>query len=482
MTDPPADAKSGPKQESPPPHGGDPAATASHAPVTSPSSYTSSPGSSPSGTPSTKSLPEETPPPAPEPRERRKRSRVSPEQLIVLEAIFAADRCPTAVRRKEISEQLGMNERQTQIWFQNRRAKAKQADSGKVLSKAKQSSSSPTSPAAPSPLHQIPRYPSQDLDLQKRIHEDDPVIVIPCTELSIGSWTRMASDKKGKQHDLLAYVCEARRRLTWYVHYHEDDVEHSVKMDISFDSVSDIKLTQATADTAQASLYLSQPPAFYMEVRSPDASRIWMLCGDWTANQQATQIMRHELCGAYAPLTYLWKRIHSERRVSRPSAFRAHAPTPSIAIPPPPAHDFLSPPHAFSHGFIGQQQQQQQQAMFGGFGSYPPATYSRLQHTGLATAPLESLSPVLGLRGGSSGSPSFAYAYTSRLSEPMPLQPWRGFGSAGAHGQTHAQFLGEPPPPNNRRLSSPGGEGEQQVVAPVPETPIDIGAFWMNVG
>lgn len=110
----------GPKQESPPPHGGDPAATASHAPVTSPSSYTSSPGSSPSGTPSTKSLPEETPPPAPEPRERRKRSRVSPEQLIVLEAIFAADRCPTAVRRKEISEQLGMNERQTQIWFQNR--------------------------------------------------------------------------------------------------------------------------------------------------------------------------------------------------------------------------------------------------------------------------------------------------------------------------------------------------------------------------
>ena len=173
------------------------ATTASHASATSPSSYTPSPSSSPSVTPSTKSLPEETAPPAPEPRERRKRSRVSPEQLVVLEAIFAADRCPTAVRRKEISEQLGMNERQTQIWFQNRcalalrprsicsplttstsvlvcrRAKAKQADSGKVLSKAKQSSSSPSSPATPSPLHQIPRYPSQDLDLKKRIHEDD---------------------------------------------------------------------------------------------------------------------------------------------------------------------------------------------------------------------------------------------------------------------------------------------------------------------
>ena len=45
---------------------------------------------------------------------------VTPEQLAVLEAVFAANRSPNAVRRREISEQLGMSERQTQIWFQNR--------------------------------------------------------------------------------------------------------------------------------------------------------------------------------------------------------------------------------------------------------------------------------------------------------------------------------------------------------------------------
>lgn len=55
-----------------------------------------------------------------EPREKRKRSRVTPEQLTHLERFFAADRSPTAARRREISELLGMNERQTQIWFQNR--------------------------------------------------------------------------------------------------------------------------------------------------------------------------------------------------------------------------------------------------------------------------------------------------------------------------------------------------------------------------
>ena len=51
---------------------------------------------------------------------KRKRSRVTPEQLAHLERFFAADRSPTAARRKEISEMLGMTERQTQIWFQNR--------------------------------------------------------------------------------------------------------------------------------------------------------------------------------------------------------------------------------------------------------------------------------------------------------------------------------------------------------------------------
>jgi regulatory protein PHO2 len=53
-------------------------------------------------------------------KEKRKRSRVTPDQLVHLEQFFAVDRSPTAARRREISELLGMQERQTQIWFQNR--------------------------------------------------------------------------------------------------------------------------------------------------------------------------------------------------------------------------------------------------------------------------------------------------------------------------------------------------------------------------
>ena len=53
-------------------------------------------------------------------KEKRKRSRVTPEQLVHLERYFVLDRSPPAARRREISERLGMQERQTQIWFQNR--------------------------------------------------------------------------------------------------------------------------------------------------------------------------------------------------------------------------------------------------------------------------------------------------------------------------------------------------------------------------
>jgi len=53
-------------------------------------------------------------------KEKRKRCRVTPEQLVELERLFLVDRSPTAARRREIGQLLGMEERQTQIWFQNR--------------------------------------------------------------------------------------------------------------------------------------------------------------------------------------------------------------------------------------------------------------------------------------------------------------------------------------------------------------------------
>lgn len=55
-----------------------------------------------------------------EDRERRKRNRVTPEQLVQLETAFSKDRSPTSTERRELSNRIGMAERAVQIWFQNR--------------------------------------------------------------------------------------------------------------------------------------------------------------------------------------------------------------------------------------------------------------------------------------------------------------------------------------------------------------------------
>lgn len=56
---------------------------------------------------------------------RKKRSRASPEQLEKLNNAFELNSMPTASNRIELSKEVGMSPRAIQVWFQNRRAKAK---------------------------------------------------------------------------------------------------------------------------------------------------------------------------------------------------------------------------------------------------------------------------------------------------------------------------------------------------------------------
>jgi hypothetical protein len=56
-------------------------------------------------------------------KQKQKRTRATPEQLVRLERFFSLERNPNGARRKEISELLGMPQRQVQIWFQNRSGK-----------------------------------------------------------------------------------------------------------------------------------------------------------------------------------------------------------------------------------------------------------------------------------------------------------------------------------------------------------------------
>ncbi|KAL4066766.1 hypothetical protein V8B97DRAFT_1659865 [Scleroderma yunnanense] len=242
-----------------------------------------------------------SPGPKPE-REKRKRSRVTPEQLVHLERFFAMDRSPTAARRKEISDMLGMQERQTQIWFQNRRAKAKLQDGKK--GRGESAESPPDTPPELATGYQA--------ELHHLLHEDEPITIIPCTDLSIGTWRRIATTV-GK-HDLVAYLCDARRCLTWFIH----SAGYGFKMEVPFDIIADTEFTNAAPGSGLVSFLLARPPTFYLETLSPptpaqgtEPIRHWKQCADWTEGQQATKILRHDLVGSAVQLAHVLRHLNA---------------------------------------------------------------------------------------------------------------------------------------------------------------------------
>ncbi|KAH9945489.1 homeobox-domain-containing protein [Epithele typhae] len=248
-------------------------------------------------------------------KQRRKRSRVSPEQLIKLEEYFAVDNSPTSARRRDIARELGMDERQTQIWFQNRRAKAK------LQLKLKARAVEKLEPPPESPPELSSGY---DMDIHGLIHEDEEVTVFPCSDLTIGSWRRMGSS----QHDLIAYTCEAKRCLTWFIR----SGGRSFKMDVLYEHIAEARFTNLSPGTGSATFYLERPPTFYMEglldlSLGEDSPRIWQVCGDWTEGRQGTNHLQHTLAGPAYQLSALVNSIN-------PSAMASEAlytPTASVS-------------------------------------------------------------------------------------------------------------------------------------------------------
>ncbi|KAI0709872.1 hypothetical protein C8Q76DRAFT_624997, partial [Earliella scabrosa] len=226
-------------------------------------------------------------------KQRRKRSRVSPEQLAKLEHYFAADNSPTSARRKEIARELGMDERQTQIWFQNRRAKAK------LQLKLKTRTVDKLEPPPESPPELTSGF---DVDIHALIHEDEEVTVFPCTDLTIGTWRRMASP----QHDLIAYLCEGKRSLTWFIR----SGGRSFKMEIPYEHILESRFANVSPGVGSATFVLERPPTFYMESLidpslGDDSPRFWQVCGDWTEGMQGTTQLRHHLIGPAYQLSSL---------------------------------------------------------------------------------------------------------------------------------------------------------------------------------
>jgi len=128
----------------------------------------------------------------------------------------------------------------------------------------------------------------------------------PVADIAIGHWRRIHAASSDR--DLVAYWAPQSQRLCWFIH----SGGLSFRMDIPFSSVVTAKVYNKTPTRLAVCFELNKPPTFLIQQpRSynqlpPSVRRFpplgvtageWASCRDWTEDNQASKVLRHEITG-----------------------------------------------------------------------------------------------------------------------------------------------------------------------------------------
>ncbi|EMC97904.1 hypothetical protein BAUCODRAFT_46155, partial [Baudoinia panamericana UAMH 10762] len=243
-----------------------------------------------------------------------KRQRATQDQLMTLEIEFNKNPTPTAVVRERIAQDIDMTERSVQIWFQNRRAKIKNIakrsiESGEDCDSIPESMRQYLAMQAYGPG--VKGLPAGMLGrtgsaygafgagtLMLNTDNSSGKVVIQhfaCRSLSIGTWRRVGQSTM----DLVIFYSPDKACITYYIN--NDNAGY--KIEYPFAWIKGISLEQgdvlsAAEGASQRSgglvIELTRSPRFYMD---SSGSGGFYECGDFTEDQQATQVMVHHLGG-----------------------------------------------------------------------------------------------------------------------------------------------------------------------------------------
>ncbi|KAJ3224864.1 hypothetical protein HDU81_008282 [Chytriomyces hyalinus] len=281
-----------------------------------------------------------------------KRKRVHPtrEQQALLETFFQTTPKPNSKERADICNQVNINMRSVQVWFQNRRAKAKkEADSCSQEDTAADSSecgasavalSAETETACPSNLQleyqqQLYQLQQSELHLQtstlpnsiqeveshQTMFQQNPGLHphtshwtstptrILATELCIGTWRRVTSTGS----DLVLEINPYEGILRWLLL----EAGHTFKIELPLAYVLDASIHPSPDSTTLSRIYLDlnpqATPLFYREARklSSDGGTdkptgIFLDSPDFTENQQASISKRHVVEGPASEMEKLF--------------------------------------------------------------------------------------------------------------------------------------------------------------------------------
>ncbi|KAI9302588.1 hypothetical protein BJ944DRAFT_150362, partial [Cunninghamella echinulata] len=295
----------------------------------------------------------------------RRRTHLKPSQVAVLQESFVINSLPDSAIRSQLAHELGVSERTVQIWFQNRRAKARkleaytdsngQVGSGGILipnvrtgwvdipppskpvSTLRHPSASSSSPSITTfrPFMTPERFEETRFindhenknDNNLFINDNSPLsttramsegnhrevlhITLPTNALRIGTWARFASLTSQNELDLQCICFPFDRLFVWQI----EDSGHQFRIQVNMNHVHQIRLSTSSSSTShghqesnnstvigQLELEVSQVHFSMCQLHTHLHPNQWVPCGDFSENRQASLITTHILHGNYHAL------------------------------------------------------------------------------------------------------------------------------------------------------------------------------------
>ncbi|KAF2138707.1 uncharacterized protein K452DRAFT_83386 [Aplosporella prunicola CBS 121167] len=295
-------------------------------------------------------------------QKNQKRQRATQDQLVTLEMEFNKNPTPTAIVRERIAQEINMTERSVQIWFQNRRAKIKNI-AKKSIESGEDCNDIPESMRRYLALQAMESGKGLGRDFLGRTggmasygsgmllntETSSSKVVIhhfACRSLSIGSWRRVGQSAM----DLVIFYSPEKCCVTYYI----NNDSAGYKIEYPFSYIKNISLELGDQNAAEGAsqrpggliVELTRPPNFFMD---SSGSGGFYQCGDFTEDQQASQVLVHHLGGHPKVLSgQLAKLVSLESFQNRhnffdPNAFAVSAPVSPVN------HRPASQPNHFVH-------------------------------------------------------------------------------------------------------------------------------------
>ncbi|KAI9334538.1 hypothetical protein BDR26DRAFT_1009614 [Obelidium mucronatum] len=265
----------------------------------------------------------------------RKRVHPTKQQQELLERFFEMNPKPNSKERGEICKAVNINSRSVQVWFQNRRVKAKKEPQPKEAQSTPQShtrqaseessaseSESPAGsvshafgdafeqhPLPPVPLSSVPGVPGTC------------TIAVAVAELRVGTWRRVAA-AAGELRCEVSLAAGAALRWTLV------SGGFQFRIDVPLATISDASISPLGATAAAVFLDVCRPPLFARELLMGDAGGIGLgvktglfaQCGDFTEGQQASTNNRWAMEGAAADMDAFFSILTSYFESLKPAA------------------------------------------------------------------------------------------------------------------------------------------------------------------